>query len=115
MPFEKIEYLGVTTDSSQIRGGTSWFEGSIELREKLHKYFGYAVFVDFGNTWNGWNDVQLKDIAVAVGFGIRVYTPIAPFRLDFGTKFYDPSDQQLIFKKYFLDNITIHFGIGEAF
>ena len=47
--------------------------------------------------------------------GIRVYTPIAPFRLDFGTKFYDPSDQKMIFKKNFLDNITIHFGIGEAF
>ncbi len=115
VPFEKIEYLGVTTDSSQIRGGTSWFEGSVELRDRLHKYFGYAVFVDFGNTWNGWNDVQIKDIAVAVGMGIRVYTPIAPFRLDFGTKFYDPSDQKMIFKKNFLDNITIHFGIGEAF
>ena len=115
VPFEKIEYLGVTTDSSQIRGGTSWFEGSIELREKLHKYFGYAVFVDFGNTWNGWNDVRIDDVAVAVGVGLRVYTPIAPFRLDFGTKFYDPSDQKLIFKKNFWENITLHFGIGEAF
>ena len=59
--------------------------------------------------------MQVKDIAVAVGFGLRVYTPIAPFRLDFGTKFYNPEDQKLIFKKKLLDNISVHFGIGEAF
>jgi outer membrane protein assembly factor BamA len=115
IPVTKVNYLGVVTDSSQIRGGTFWLEGSFELRQKLNQYFGYAIFADYGNTWNGWKNAKITDIAVAVGAGIRVYTPIAPFRLDFGTKFYNPDDQKWIFDKKFLKNITIQFGIGEAF
>ncbi len=115
VPKETIEYAGITTETDEIRGGTFWFEGSFELRQKLHEYFGYAAFIDYGNTWNGWKQMAIKDIAVAVGLGIRVYTPIAPFRIDFGAKFYDPKDNKMIFKKNFLDNINIHFGIGEAF
>ncbi len=115
IPKDSVDYFGITSESNALRGGTFWFEGSFELREKLGQYFGYAIFADYGNTWNGWKEMQIKDIAVAVGFGIRVYTPIAPFRLDFGSKFYDPSDQKIIFKKNLWDNITVHFGIGEAF
>lgn len=114
-PRDTVNYFGITTETDALRGGTFWLEGSFEVRQKLNQYFGYAVFADYGNTWNGWREMQVKDIAVAVGFGIRVYTPIAPFRLDFGTKFYNPNDQKMIFEKKFLDNITIHFGIGEAF
>jgi len=115
VPTEKIEYEGFSTVTDEIRGGTFWLEGSFELRQKLHQYFGYAVFADYGNSWNGWKKMQINDIAVAIGLGLRIYTPIAPFRLDFGTKFYDPKDQRMIFKKNLWDNISIHFGIGEAF
>ncbi len=115
IPKDSVEYYGYTTETDAIRGGTFWFEGSFEVRQKLNEYFGYAVFADYGNTWNGWKNVRIDEIAVAVGMGIRVYTPIAPFRLDFGTKFYNPEDQKTIFRKNFLDNLTIHFGIGEAF
>ncbi|RPI62860.1 MAG: hypothetical protein EHM44_06135 [Ignavibacteriales bacterium] len=115
IPKDSVEYYGYTTETDAIRGGTFWFEGSFEMRQKLNEYFGYAVFADYGNTWNGWKNVRIDEIAVAVGLGIRVYTPIAPFRLDFGTKFYNPEDQKTIFRKNFLDNLTIHFGIGEAF
>ncbi len=115
VPKDSIQYIGITTENDALRGGTFWFEGSFELRKKLNESFGYAVFADYGNTWNGWKNVKISKIAVAIGFGIRVYTPIAPFRLDFGTKFYNPDDQKTIFKKQLLDNITIHFGIGEAF
>jgi outer membrane translocation and assembly module TamA len=73
----------------------------LNYRQKLHEYFGYAALLDYGNTWNGWKQMAIKDIAVAVGLGIRVYTPIAPFRLDFGAKFYDPKDNKMIFKKEF--------------
>jgi outer membrane protein assembly factor BamA len=115
VPKDSVQYFGFTTENDALRGGTFWFEGSFELRKKLNEYLGYAVFADYGNTWNGWKDVKISEIAVAIGMGIRVYTPIAPFRLDFGSKFYDPSDQKMIFKKNFWDNINIHFGIGEAF
>jgi outer membrane protein assembly factor BamA len=115
VPKDSIQYFGFTTENDALRGGTFWFEGSFELRKKLNEYLGYAVFADYGNTWNGWKNVKISEIAVAIGMGIRVYTPIAPFRLDFGSKFYDPFDQKMIFKKNFWDNINIHFGIGEAF
>jgi len=115
IPTNKINYAGFTTNTQDFRGGTTWFEGSFELRKKLNDFFGYAVFADYGNTWNGWKEIQINDIAVAIGLGIRVYTPIAPFRLDFGTKFYDPSDKRMIFKKNLWDNLSIQFGIGEAF
>ena len=115
MPRDTVDYVGVTTESNDIRGGTFWLEGSFEFRRKLNNYLGFAIFTDYGNAWNSWRNVSLKDFAVAVGAGIRLYTPIAPFRLDFGTKFYNPADQKTIFKKYFLNNLEIHFGIGEAF
>ena len=115
VPRDTIVYVGLTTESNSIRGGTFWLEGSFELRQKLNQYFGYAIFADYGNTWNSWKDLVWKGFAVAIGAGIRLYTPIAPFRLDFGTKFYNPLDEQFIFKKTFLKNVEVHFGIGEAF
>jgi len=116
IPKDSVEYFGITTETDALRGGTFWFEGSFEIRKKLNEYLGYAVFADYGNTWNGWKNVKISDVAVSIGMGIRVYTPIAPFRLDFGMKFYNPKDQKFIFEKNIWDNnIVIHFGIGEAF
>ncbi len=115
VPRDTVVYVGLTTESNDIRGGTFWLEGSLEFRRKMNEYFGFAVFADYGNTWNSWKDFSLKGLAVAIGAGIRVYTPIAPFRLDFGTKFYNPVDEETIFRKKFLQNVEIHFGIGEAF
>jgi outer membrane translocation and assembly module TamA len=115
IPRDTVVYVGLTTESNDIRGGTFWLEGSLEFRRKMNDYFGFAVFADYGNTWNSWKDFVFKGMAVAIGAGIRVYTPIAPFRLDFGTKFYNHIDEETIFRKKFLQNLEIHFGIGEAF
>ena len=115
IPRDTITYIGIPTESNAIRGGTFWLEGSFEFRRKMNQYFGFAIFADYGNTWNSWKDVVLKEFAVTIGAGIRIYTPIAPFRLDFGSKFYNPFDETMIFDKVFLKNIEIHLGIGEAF
>lgn len=114
IPNEPIGSLFVTTEEIE-NGGTIWMEGSIEFRRKMNEYVGFAIFGDYGNTWNSFNAVTLPSVAVSIGFGLRIYTPIAPFRLDFGTKFYDPEDQRMIFKKNLWENLTFHFGIGEAF
>jgi len=90
-------------------------EGSFEYRRKFEKDYGFAFFVDYGNTWNGYKGVRWNEIAVAIGTGIRYYSPIAPFRLDFGFKLYDPDDKKFIFEKSFWKTMQIHFGIGEAF
>jgi outer membrane protein insertion porin family len=99
----------------KIRGGNILLEGSFEYRRKFAEEYGLALFADYGNTWNDLNQIKFDQIAVAVGTGLRYYSPIAPFRLDFGFKFYDPHDMKFIFDKKFFDTMVIHFGIGEAF
>jgi outer membrane protein assembly factor BamA len=99
----------------RIRGGIFLLEGSFEYRRKFEEQFGFALFADYGNAWNDLNDVRFDEIAVAVGTGLRYYSPIAPFRIDFGFKFYDPSDKKFIFDKAVFKTLVFHFGIGEAF
>ena len=99
----------------KIRGGNILLEGSFEYRRKFEKEYGFVMFFDYGNTWNELNDIRIDQIAVAFGTGLRYYSPIAPFRIDFGFKFYDPSDMKFIFDKEFFKTMVIHFGIGEAF
>ena len=99
----------------RIRGGNLLLEGSFEYRRKFEEEYGFVVFTDYGNTWNNFEEIRIDQIALAIGTGIRYYSPIAPFRLDFGFKFYDPKDQKFIFDKRFFDTMVIHFGIGEAF
>ncbi len=98
-------------------GGFYLFEGSIETRNRIAENIGTAMFIDFGNVWNDKSNIRLDNIAVAVGFGFRYYSSFAPFRLDFGFKFYDPADKSFMTeKRFFHDNIIqIHLGIGEAF
>jgi outer membrane protein insertion porin family len=100
------------------KGGTFLVEGSIESRLRFAESFGTAVFVDYGNTWIGYNDFRFDRVAVATGFGVRYYSPVAPFRLDFGFKLYDPDTKKVLWNnwdKSVFKNIEIHFGIGEAF
>ncbi len=121
IPVNIIDYIGAPeinqslNQSRSLRGGTFLTEGSIEYRRRFRENYGFAGFIDYGNTWNGYRMTRIDQVAVAVGFGIRYYSSIAPFRLDIGFKFYDPYDQKFIFKKTVFDSFAIHFGIGEAF
>ena len=99
----------------KIRGGTFLLEGSFELRRRFEKDFGYVFFLDYGNTWNGPEQFQWNDVAVAIGTGFRYYSPIAPFRIDFGFKLYDPKSLKYLYDVPFLETMVINFGIGEAF
>jgi outer membrane protein insertion porin family len=99
----------------KIRGGNILLEGSFEYRRKFREDYGFVFFTDYGNTWNRLSDIRVDQIAVAIGTGLRYYSPIAPFRIDFGFKFYDPSDMKFIFNKKFFSTMAIHFGIGESF
>jgi outer membrane protein insertion porin family len=98
-----------------FKGGTFLVEGSFEFRLRFMESLGTALFIDYGNTWLGYKAFRFDQIAVAVGTGLRYYTSIAPFRIDFGFKFYDAEDKQFIFRKNVWDNMEFHFGIGEAF
>jgi outer membrane protein assembly factor BamA len=98
-----------------VKGGTFLIEGTFEYRYRFLQSFGVVGFFDYGNTWVKYKDFNFNELALAAGIGLRYYTQVAPFRLDFGFKFYDPADKAYIFSKNFLDNVEFHFGIGEAF
>jgi len=99
-----------------VPGGFVILEGSFETRNRLIGKLGSAVFVDYGNVWNDFSNIQFNNIAVAAGFGFRYYSDFAPFRIDFGFKIYDPYDRRSFFKKsLFSETFEFHFGIGEAF
>ncbi len=115
---EGSQVVTAITGVKNFKGGTFLIDGSMEFRRKFAQNLGYALFFDYGNTWMGYHQVSWKGIAVATGFGFRYYTPIAPFRVDFGFKFYNPSNQEFLWQswdKRVLRNIVVHFGIGEAF
>lgn len=116
LPADEVEYFGITNrDDNTPRGGTFLIEGSVEFRRKFLEDFGFALFADYGNVWNGYKKISFNQLAVATGLGFRYYSPIAPFRIDFGIKLYNPDDRTFIFNKKFLSNLEFHFGIGEAF
>jgi len=109
---------GFLANGVNVKGGTFLLEGSIESRLRFFKSFGIAVFTDYGNTWLGYKDFRFDEVALAAGFGVRYYSPVAPFRLDFGFKLYDPDNKKFLWDnwdKRIFKNIEIHFGIGEAF
>jgi len=114
VPADSVSYYGLVIPDD-VRGGNVLVEGTFEYRKRFLEDYGVAIFSDYGNTWNNYDRIQFKNFAVAVGFGGRYYTSIAPFRLDFGYKLYDPSNGNWIFKIPPFKKMEIHFGIGESF
>ena len=100
-------------------GGFFLLEGSFEAREYLSDKIGAALFVDYGNVWEKYDEFRYDELAIAAGFGFRYYSDFAPIRIDFGFKAYDPEDRRSFFTRLkhnkFLNNLEFHFGIGESF
>lgn len=55
-----------------------------ELRFPIYKFIGGAVFLDTGNVWNKFVDIQEVLPRVAAGSGVRLDTPLGPARVDIG-------------------------------
>lgn len=73
---------------------------NLELRKTFTKVLGAAVFVDGGDAFNA--DGRGFDFKSSYGIGLRVNTPLGPFRLDYGKPFEGRSGR-------------FHFGIGQQF
>jgi outer membrane protein assembly factor BamA len=72
--------------------------------------------------FNEFNDFRPSSLAVAAGIGFRYETLFGPFRIDFGTRIYDPDEAQgkrtIFDKKFFGETLArgvFHLGIGHAF
>ncbi|WP_317128678.1 translocation and assembly module lipoprotein TamL [Subsaximicrobium wynnwilliamsii] len=93
----------------------------------LGRFYG-AAFVDAGNIWNVFDDVNedartfdsfgsLKDMAIGSGFGVRYDFSFFVLRFDVGFKTYDPSRAlgSRWFKDYNFKNAVYNIGINYPF
>ncbi|HEU4565099.1 MAG TPA: BamA/TamA family outer membrane protein [Gemmatimonadaceae bacterium] len=120
-------------------GGTALVEGSAEYRFPLWRELGGAVFLDGAFVGSGaLKDVAKGSGALTPGVGVRYYSPAGAIRVDVGwrpkltealqviTQVTDPATGstrivQLAAPKLFtpvqtfLDHLTLHLSIGQAF
>ena len=147
MPYEKSFFGGgpTTMRAWQLRrlgpgsynSGSSMFErvGDLQLvvnlegRFPIVSIFEGAVFADMGNVWllnpsdqypGGelqWGKI-LEEIAIGVGFGLRVNVSIATLLVDFGIPLYDPgyaTDLRWRPTHWKFNQIVTNFGINYPF
>ncbi|MFB9105557.1 BamA/TamA family outer membrane protein [Algibacter miyuki] len=101
---------------------------NLEQRFSLFGNLNGAFFIDAGNIWNVFDDVEtqgatfdnfdsLKDIAVGSGAGLRYDFSFFVFRFDVGFKTYNPAnaDQYRWFSEYNFKNAVYNIGINYPF
>lgn len=111
------------------RVGDLQLVANIEGRFPIVSILEGAVFADMGNVWllnpsdqypGGelrWGHV-LEEIAVGLGFGLRLNVSIATLRVDFGIPLYDPGyDTELRWRPrhWRFNQIVTNFGINYPF
>jgi outer membrane translocation and assembly module TamA len=101
---------------------------SAEFRFNFFSKFNGALFIDTGNIWNIFDNIEaeeavfsgiesLKDTAVGSGFGLRYDLSFFVLRLDFGFKTFNPSDtsNKKWFRDYNFGNSVVNIGINYPF
>jgi translocation and assembly module TamA len=71
--------LGATNDQNEVVGGKHMLVGSIEYDMRVTGNWFAAAFIDSGNSFAAFDDMNLKQSA---GLGVRWLSPIGPIRLD---------------------------------
>lgn len=101
---------------------------SAEIRFNLFGDLNGALFVDAGNIWNVWDNVEdeksvfsglksLENSAIGSGFGLRYDFNFFVVRLDFGFKTYNPADEvgNRWFRDYNFNHSVLNIGINYPF
>ena len=102
--------------------------GSIEYRFKLIGKLNSALFVDAGNIWNVFDNIEdeeyifkdfssLESIAVGSGIGFRYDFGFVVLRFDLGFKTYNPANNEdnRWFKSYRFSESVLNIGINYPF
>lgn len=76
------------------RGGTALLVANLEWRRGfrlLAEQLQFAAFVDAGNVWETRSEgFQWGNLRATPGLGLRIVTPLGPFRMDIGYRPYEP-------------------------
>ncbi len=96
LPFSEQFFMGGPESLRGYREDRFWGSRSMllsaELRQPLARSFTGVLFMDVGSAWGGtYRTASIEGFSqggfkphFGVGFGVRVRTPIAPIRIDFG-------------------------------
>lgn len=103
-------------------GGRAMAGFNVEVRQELDFLFdglGMAVFLDGGQIWETFRQLDTRPLQLGIGGGFRYRSPLGPIRVDVGYKL-NPTREDL--NKYSgtdygngWERIGIHFSIGQAF
>jgi outer membrane protein insertion porin family len=113
-------------------GGQAILEANLEARMRPFRYagkvgflegknLGLVFFCDLGNVWNNYRNVNVQEVAIAAGIGLRYDVFFGPVRIDFGVQVFDPiaSTNRWIWERQLwsetLRQGNLHVGIGHAF
>jgi len=87
-----FESLGELNANNRNRGGKQLIDLSLEYQHPITESWSAAAFVDAGNAFDDFDDIDLE---VGVGFGARWKSPVGPVRIDLGFPVDDFSEPRL--------------------
>ena len=92
---------GAGYDRAVPRGGTAMFVANLEWRRGfrfLAEELQVAAFVDAGNVWETHAEgFRWGTLRATPGLGLRIVTPLGPFRVDVGYQPYEPRAGRALF------------------
>jgi outer membrane protein assembly complex protein YaeT len=99
--------LGPKDEDGAPLGGEAKVEASVEIRRTLFWKIWGTLFMDLGQVWYRVDQVNLRDLEVAVGPGVWLMTPIGPIRFDAGYRLTNRDETE--------PRWAYHIAIGAAF
>ena len=78
--------LGPTDFLGEVVGGNALLIINQEVRFPVVGRFGGVAFFDAGNAFDSVRDLSLADLRMSLGLGLRVQTPFALLRADYGAR-----------------------------
>lgn len=118
-------YPELSINGADGTGGVLLLVSNAEVRFPVYRALFGAVFVDGGNVWSRATDFKLEQLAPgdgpaggndyrwSLGLGVRVRTPVGPFRADAGLRLRDEIDSRgEVLRRA---GVGYHLSIGEPF